>query len=294
MSKDIQAKVTFTVAKQGDGTVQINFSIPKQLVEKTRTEVITELGQNMEIPGFRKGKAPLEKVLPKIPENTLIEEIVKAIIPKSLGEAITENKLKPAVYPKLEILKAGEEDWEIRATTAEIPDIELGEYKKAVQGALRASTIWTPEKRQPEKPKEPTKEEKEQLIIKTLLETIKPIVPSVLVEEEVNARLSNLLQRIEKLGLSLETYLASAGKTPQDLRSDYTAQAREAITLDLILEKIASTENIKIDSKQIDDLISASAADPSLSEKLNTPEQRRIIEGILRRRSALESLSSLL
>lgn len=294
MSKDTQVKVTFTVAREGDGTVQINFTIPKELIEITRTKVATELGQNMEVPGFRKGKAPLEKVLPKIPENTLIEEIVKSLIPKSLGEAITQNNLKPAVYPKLEVLKAGDEDWEIRATTAEIPEIELGEYKKAVQGALRTGTIWTPEKGQPEKPKEPTKEEKEQVVVKVLLETVKLNVPSVLVEEEVNARLSNLLQRIEKLGLSLESYLASAGKTPQDLRNDYTFQAKEAIALDLILEKIAITENIKIDTKQIDDLISASAADPSLSEKLNTPEQRRIIEGILRRRTALESLSSLL
>jgi hypothetical protein len=37
-----------------------------------------------------------------------------------------------------------------------------------------------------------------------------------LIDEEVNSRLSKLLERIEKLGLTLESYLSSIGKTAQD------------------------------------------------------------------------------
>jgi len=62
----------------------------------------------------------------------------------------------------------------------------------------------------------------------------------------------------------------------------------------LILDKIAQEEGVKVTEGEIDEVIKASAADPSLKDKLNTPEQRRMIAGVLRRRASLDSLTSLL
>lgn len=288
-------KITSTLAKSEDGSVQINFNIPFSFVQKAKGEALFEFAKEIEVAGFRKGKAPISKVEEKISPEKLTEKLLAKILPKALSEALSEYKIRPAIYPKFELIKAKEnEDWQLRARTCEIPDFELGDYKKGISGLGKAKAIWTPGKGDEKTVKEPTKEAKEQEIIKLLLETIHIRLPKVLIDEEVNARLSNLLARIEKLGLNLESYLASIGKTPEILRKEYETQAESAIAIELILEKVAQDQGIKIEEKQIDETIKAASADPKLSEKLNTPEQRRNVAALLRRRASLDSLISLL
>jgi FKBP-type peptidyl-prolyl cis-trans isomerase (trigger factor) len=289
-----KTKVTRKITKDKDGTIQIIYTIPFNLIKKTRNKVAEEIGKNIEVPGFRKGKAPISKVIEHVPDHTLIEEILGRILPEIVGKTIKEEKLKIAIYPKFELISAKEkEDWQIKATTCELPEIEIGDYKKNIIEASTSKTIWTPDKANEDlKDKKLTKEEKEQLAIKNLVETAKVKIPQLIIEEEANSRLSRLLERLEKLGLSLEQYLASIGKTAGNLRKDYEKQAREAIILDLALEKVAEKENIKIESSEVENAIKASQADPGLNKKLNTPQQKRIIENVLRKRAALEKLIS--
>lgn len=288
-------KITAAVAKQEDGTVQITFSLPWELIKKAKDKAVEALAKEVEVPGFRKGKAPMAKAEEKIPPETIIQKVVGGLLPEALGEAITKNKLNIAMYPHVHVLKADPgEPWQVSAETCELPKFSLGNYKEVVRGTLKAKQIWTPEKGKEEKEKEPTNEEKQQEAVKVLLSSIKINIPKILIEEEVNARLTNLLGRIEKLGLNLDGYLASLGKTPEGLREEYTKQSEQTLALDLILDAIAEEQKVEVTEGQIDEVIKASAADPSLKEKLNTPEQRRMIRGILRRRASLDSLTSLL
>lgn len=283
-----------TIARSDDGTIQITFTIPYKTITKAQEETLKEMAKNTEVPGFRKGKAPLDKVKEKIPPTTLIEKTLSKILPKLTADIIEKHKIKPAIYPKFELLKAQEnEHWQIRAVTCEIPEINLADYKSVISGTARSQAIWTPDKDSKEK-KEPTREQKEQQVIKALLESIKIQLPKILVEQEANLRLARLLARIEKLGLTLESYLASINKTADALRKEYEEQSRQTISLELILTKIADLENIKVDEKQVDTAIKAAGSDPGLSESLNTPEQRRAIEAVLQRRAVLDSLISLL
>lgn len=282
-----------TVAKEADGSVQITFTIPYKAISETQSHVLSELAEKADIPGFRRGKAPIEKVREKISKEALIEHILSHILPKMLGRAIDDNKLKLVMYPKYQLISAKDnEDWQVRAISAEVPEFELGDYKKTVAGAIRSKGIWTPGKGE-DKAKEPTKEEKEQEVIKSLLEGVKISIPKVLAEEEVNVRLARLLERIEKLGLTLESYLASVGKTPDGLRAEYERQAKDTIALDLILSKIADKEDIKISEGEVDAAVFAGSTDPKLTGELNTPERRSMILAILKKRAALSSLTSL-
>jgi len=289
-------KITSVIAKESDGNIQITFTIPFGVVKSAQEETIKELAKDTEIPGFRKGNAPLDKVAEKIPQNKLIEHSLAHILPKALSETITENKLKIAVYPKYELVSAEEgKDWQIRAITCELPEVNLGDYKKTISGASHASAIWTPDKGKPEEKKEPTREEKEQIVVKTLLETVKVTIPKILIEEEADSRLSSLLARLEKLGLALESYLSSMGKKAEDLRADYANQAKDAISLDLILSKIAETEEIKIDPKEVESAFKMSQATKEDKDEpgANEENQKRYIESILKRRAALDFLIKL-
>ncbi|KKQ43050.1 MAG: Trigger factor [Microgenomates group bacterium GW2011_GWC1_37_8] len=285
------------IARSDDGTIQITFTVPFTDIEKARNDAANQLGKDIVVPGFRKGNAPIQKVLESIPENTLLEKSLSLILPNLLSEAIKKHNLKPAIYPKFELLKTNEgEDWQIRAVTCEILPIELGDYKKEITGLARTKSIWTPQKGkkdEKESHKEMSRAEKEQEVIKVLINTVKVKIAKVLIDEEVNSRLSKLLERIEKLGLNLEGYLASIGKTAQSLRSEYEAQSQSALALDLILTEIAKIENIQVGKNDVDEAISASKADPGLAKELDTPERRQFIEVILKRRKVLDNLISL-
>ncbi len=282
------------IAKSDDGTIQITFSIPYAIVKDSQEKVVEEFAKTAEIAGFRKGKAPIEKVREKMDPNTLVEKSLSRILPKALGNTITEHKLKPAIYPKFEVIKANvNEDWQIRAVTCELPEFDLGDYKQSL--LLRSKKTIKESHSAPADAKamagkEASRDKKEQEVIKILLDSVKIAIPKILIDEEVNSRLANLLERIEKLGLTLEGYLSSIGKNPNTLRSEYEAQAKNSIMLDLILNKIVDEEKIQIPEEQIDSALKAAMADPKLFEKLNTPNQRLLVKGVLSRRTALDNL----
>lgn len=290
----MEEKITSVVARESNGNIQITFTIPFSLIKRAQDGVIEELAKDIEIPGFRKGKAPASKAVEKISQSKLIEQSLTRILPKALADAITENKLKIAIYPKFELVSAKEnEAWQVRGVTCELPDITLGDYKNIVSGVLRAESIIAPGK----EAKEDSREKKEQLVIKTLLDSVKVEIPEILVQEEADSRLSNLLSRLEKLGLALESYLVSINKKAEDLRADYAKQAREAIALDLILSKIAESEDINISDKEIETAISmadATSKDKVSKTKEEIENHKRLLESILKRRAALDYLIKLL
>jgi len=276
-------KITSTIAREDNGNIQITFTIPFSLLASAQSKVVEEYAKEAEIPGFRKGNAPIEKVKEKIPQATLTEKGLARILPEALSSAINENKIRPAIYPKFELIKADEnEPWQVRAITCELPLVVLPDYTKLIKEGI-IKTI-----------KEISKEEKEQKAIKILLDAVKINIPKLLISEEVDARLSSLLQKIEKLGLSLEGYLSSIGKTPEKLREEYELQAKNTISIELILNEVIKDRKIEVKEAQVDEAIKAASADPKLAESLNTPEQRRFIQSVLSRRSALDYLISLI
>lgn len=284
---------TISLAREADGTIQLTFTIIKAEIEKKMAEVAAAMGQTIEVPGFRKGKAPLKRVLNHIPREQLIERSLRDILPKYFSDAIEKHKLKPAMYPKFELVSAEEgKDWQVRAITCEVPEIELNDYKKEVRGTLAAKNIWSPKKGDQDK-RALTVEEKEQLTLKTLLEKIKVIIPHVLIEEEVDAKLASLLSRLETLGLSLESYLASIKKNPQMLRDEYIAQAKENLQLELILNAIAQKEKVEIPDQEVDELIKAAQGDPNFGKSLDEAQQKSTVRSILRKRKVLSMLSDL-
>ncbi len=289
-------KPSSTLAKQDKGTVQATFTLPWKDVSAVYDHVLQEEGEKVTIPGFRKGKAPIAKVKEKVSQSTIIEHTLSHFYSYFIGEIINTHKVKPAIYPRIEVLKAVEgEDWEIRATTCELPEFDLGDYRKLILEKAKTDAIWTPEKGKQQEKQEFTKEEKEQVILKVLVENIKIDIPQLLVEEEVNNRLSQLLNRIEKLGLQIESYLAQVGKTPEVLRNEYEDQAKKAISIELILGKIADTENVVASEEEVTATIkAASAGQDGMEEKLSTPEQKSIVKNVIQRRTVMDSLIALI
>jgi FKBP-type peptidyl-prolyl cis-trans isomerase (trigger factor) len=271
--------VTTNIARTDDGTIQINFGIPKEDIDKAQEKALAELAKDVTVAGFRKGKAPIDKVKEKVDPGKLLEKTLGTILPDAYTKAITENKVKPIIYPKFEIMKQGEM-WEIQARIAELPIVDLPDYKQGL------STIVDKDIK--------TKQQKEEAIIKYLLEVIKVKIPKIIVDEEVNSRLSDLLARTERLGLKLEQYLASIGKTEMSIREEYVKQVTDGISLELILNKIAESEKTEIDEKDVDAAIKTAGIKTEGHEGHDhVNEQKQMVRSVLKRRKVLDQLSNL-
>lgn len=285
-------KVTSVLARQDDGTAQLTITIPYSLVKDKREEALNHLIQDLEVPGFRRGKAPRDVALKHIEQQMLYNHTLRHLLPEVYADSVKEHNLAPVLAPRFELVKINEEeDWEVRAITCELPNVDLGDYKKTVGGALRSGDIWTPGKGKAQQG--PTREEKEQKVLKALVEGIKIKIPKLLIEEEVNHKLANLLDQVQRLGLTIEQYLASTGKTVDQVKLEYAKATEEAIKLELILNEIAQLEKLEVAEKEIEEVIENSGSAES-KKALSTPGQRRLIRGVLLRRRALDSLLSLL
>jgi FKBP-type peptidyl-prolyl cis-trans isomerase (trigger factor) len=287
--KKVAKKDQVAVAKQSDGTVQITFTVPWKEIHDKRESTIKELAKTVEVPGFRTGKAPIAKAREKLDPQFVLEKALSYILPTMFSSAIKDNNIRPAIYPKFELISAEEEkDWQVRATTAEIPEFELGDYKKAIKDEKK-SDIWTPEKGDPKAKEELTREQRENIVITALQKHFSFTIPQILIDEEVNSRLASLLERIEKLGMSLESYMASVKKDVEALRKEYSESAEQAIRLDIVLGRLAEKENIKVTDADIADFMRmANTGDPLTVGE----EQKNTISAFLIKRKVLDTLAS--
>lgn len=274
--------------KQPNGTIKVTISLPKEDVIKTRKEVVETLAKQANLPGFRKGKAPKEMVEDKLNEDVVREEILKKLIPQAYTKAVQEHNLKPIMNPKLHVEKIDEkEDWVFHAFTCELPEITLGKYKEAVSKITAKSKIILPgADSSPGAGQKPNMDE----IMKAILETVKVQVPAILVEQESDRLIAQLLDDIKKLGLSLDQYLASTKRTPEDLRAEYATRAENDIKIEFVLQKIAETEKISVDPKEIEEAIQKAQ---SPAEKQNLEANRYLLASILRQQKTLDFLTNL-
>jgi trigger factor len=273
--------MTSTIDRTTDGSVALTITIPWTDVAKTYEKVVVDMVKNAELPGFRIGKAPRELVEKNIDKTKVYEEALKTLIPASYNTAITEQKVKPIVSPKIELKDATEnKDWIFIAHTCEQPTVTVGDYKKAIQGTK--TKILKPG----EEPKKPTLDE----LLMALYTTVTVTLPPLLIEHEVNRLLSELIDQTKKLGLTVEQYLASTQRTSETIKKEYEEQAKRTLTLEFALEEIADGEGILVSDDDIDAVIKTGKTD---EEKKALENQRYYLASVLRRQKTLDFLASI-
>lgn len=271
------------LARQDDGTIQLTITIPQDNVKKVREEVIEHAVSSTELPGFRKGKAPQKLVEEKLDQAKVKEEILKKLLPQAYLEAVQEHGIRPIINPQIHVEKLEDDkEWEFKATTCEIPAIDLKEYKDAVKNLTAKSKIAVPGKES-----QPASFDE---IVKAVVDHVDAQIPQILVDQEVDRLLSQMLDEIKRLGLNLDQYLATTGKTPEQLRTDYAQKARNDIKLEFALQKIAEAEKIAVEEKEIDEAIQK-AKDPE--EQKNLQNNRYLLANILRQQKTLDFLKNL-
>lgn len=82
------------------------------------------------IPGFRKGKAPMNIIKKYYGIEVLYEDAINFCCEDTYPKALDENNIKPVDYPEIDVVEIGEgKDFIYTAKVAVMPEVELGEYK---------------------------------------------------------------------------------------------------------------------------------------------------------------------
>ncbi len=97
------------------------------------------------------------------------------------------------------------------------------------------------------------KSETEDEAIKAVCDNVNVEIPSGMVETEIDRMLEDMEGRLRYQGIGLDQYLQIIGKTKTDMRKEYEETAKESVKSRLVLEKIAETEKIEAEEKQIKD-----------------------------------------
>ncbi|KKS66044.1 MAG: trigger factor, trigger factor [Parcubacteria group bacterium GW2011_GWC1_43_12] len=94
-----------------------------------------ELSQNLEIPGFRPGKAPQNLAERHLGEGKILERAADSAIRDSYFKAAEREGIFPVSAPKIQVLKIAKgNSFEFKANVSVMPQIEIGDYKKISQG----------------------------------------------------------------------------------------------------------------------------------------------------------------
>lgn len=121
--------------------VEISFKLDKDEFNSYVNESIRKLGENVEISGFRKGKAPKDVVIQHFGEAEIVREAALDAIKKNYVDVVKDRKLEPIGQPQIEITKlAINNPLEFKIIVSVLPSIVLPDYKK-IAGEVKSREI---------------------------------------------------------------------------------------------------------------------------------------------------------
>jgi trigger factor len=108
---------------------ELDLEIPAEEVSKATERVAKEFARIANVPGFRKGKAPVSLIKRRFAED-IKGEVLQSLVPERVEKAVTEQKLTPVSQPQVEKLDFAEgQPLKFRAVFEVLPEFELGNYK---------------------------------------------------------------------------------------------------------------------------------------------------------------------
>ncbi len=115
----------------GDSRVRVDVGIEPDAVSQRLERAARELGREMRVPGFRKGKVPAELVLQRVGRDAVLEQALRDSLPEWYERALLDAGITPVGDPKLNVQSLPEagQELEFSIEVGVRPRAELGEYR---------------------------------------------------------------------------------------------------------------------------------------------------------------------
>lgn len=111
-------------------TVELEITVSSHEFEAAVTKASKTLAKKVNVPGFRKGKAPRSIVERYVGSQTLYNEAVDDVIGPAYSQAVKETAIEPVDRPEVDLVQMEEgKDLVFKAKVTVKPEVELGDYK---------------------------------------------------------------------------------------------------------------------------------------------------------------------
>ena len=122
--------MTSTFEKLSSNKVKLNFTVEPEKFEEGIKKAYQKMVKKINIPGFRRGKAPMKVIEAHYGESVFYEDAFDAIFPEIYQAALTEHNVDVVDRPELDVEQIGRGK-ELKFTVEVFvrPDVTLGEYK---------------------------------------------------------------------------------------------------------------------------------------------------------------------
>jgi trigger factor len=107
--------------------VVLDIEVEDERFEKAVDQAYRRIVNRINVPGFRKGKAPRALVERMVGREALVEDAVEKLVPEVVEAAVKEHDIKMVARPSLEIVST--EPLQVKATVPVQPKVELGDYR---------------------------------------------------------------------------------------------------------------------------------------------------------------------
>src|SRR5947207_4406509 len=106
-------------------------------------DAFRRLAGRVDVPGFRRGKAPRSMVERMIGRDRIVEEALDLLLPQVVTEAMQQEKVEPFTRPRVESIEF--EPLRLKAVVGLAPKVELGDYKADVRVPAEQASIDDPQ-----------------------------------------------------------------------------------------------------------------------------------------------------
>lgn len=284
--------MTFEIEKLPKNTFVLKVTVPSDDIKRIRDHVIEDFVKEIELPGFRKGMAPRSLLEANLDEGKIKGEVINHAVSSFYPQVIKESHLHPIIFPRIEVKQyENDKDLIFEAKVCEKPDIKVGDYKKTLKNlSLNVDKKILGADGKPASGNEPGNN------IDSILDAVASEseidVPDLLVEEEVNHMLSRLIDQTGRLGMTVEQYLSSGGRTLDQIKQEYSQTALRTLKLEFLLYEIADAEKITATDKEISDAVNAAPDEKSRAE-MSKEENKNYVRSIILKNKVIQYLVQL-
>jgi trigger factor len=123
--------VKSSVDQLNDTRVKVTVEVPFSELGPELDKAYQALAQQINIPGFRRGKAPRQLIDARVGRGPVLEQVVNDMLPTRYGQAIEELDIKALGQPNIDITKL--EDGDVIEFVAEVdvrPEFDLPDFSE--------------------------------------------------------------------------------------------------------------------------------------------------------------------
>ncbi len=118
-----------SVEKQEKSIVELVIEVGHDEFEAAIEKVYKKQRGKINIPGFRKGKAPRKVIEGMYGSAVFYEDAINELYPEAYATAVEQEKLDVVAWPDVEIQEVGKDGFTFKAKVTVRPEVKLGQYK---------------------------------------------------------------------------------------------------------------------------------------------------------------------